>query len=206
MIIKGFLTGLVLQLAIGPVFIYVINTALQYGPATGIVAVIAVTMADYLYIILAIAGAGNLLRTNSIKNILSLLSALVLVTFGLLIIRKGIGFDITCNDALPVGVNAMSIFTSAFVLTVSNPLTIVFWTGMFTSGTIEHSSVKKDLPVFGLSAGLATPVFLSSCVIVLSFVKTMLPLPVFRYLNMMAGFIIILYGISRITGIFRNHA
>ncbi len=204
--IKGFSTGLVLQLAIGPVFIYVINAALMYGPAAGIVAVIAVTIADYLYIILAITGAGNLLRANNIKSLLSILSAVVLLIFGLLIIRKGISFDMACNVEASVSVNPVSVFTSTFILTVSNPLTIVFWTGMFTSGTIEYSFGKKDLLVFGLSAGMATPVFLASCVIVLSSVKTMLPLPVFRYLNMTAGFVITLYGISRIIGTFRNHS
>lgn len=59
--INGLLTGLILQTAIGAVFFFIINLALQRSLYDGLVAVVAVTLVDYFYISLAILGIGKLL-------------------------------------------------------------------------------------------------------------------------------------------------
>ena len=48
--VNGLLTGLVLQMAIGPVFFFIINIALQKTLYDGFAAVSAVTLVDYFYI------------------------------------------------------------------------------------------------------------------------------------------------------------
>ena len=54
--ITGLSTGLVLQLAIGPVFFFVLNISLQRTLVDGLCSVFAVTVVDYFYILLAIVG------------------------------------------------------------------------------------------------------------------------------------------------------
>jgi hypothetical protein len=54
--LKGLTTGLILQIAIGPIFFLIVNITLQKTLLNGLFAVVAVTIVDYLYIALAIAG------------------------------------------------------------------------------------------------------------------------------------------------------
>lgn len=65
---NGLLTGLILQLAVGPVFFFIINLTLQKTLLDGIVGVSAVTLVDYFYITLAIVGVGKLLENNRFKK------------------------------------------------------------------------------------------------------------------------------------------
>jgi threonine/homoserine/homoserine lactone efflux protein len=71
---NGITTGLFLQLAIGPVFFYITNLTLQRSIYDGLIAVLAVTIVDYLYITISILGIGKLLEKNKIKIILSIFS------------------------------------------------------------------------------------------------------------------------------------
>ena len=57
---NGLLTGLTLQLAIGPVFLFIANLTLQKSTLDGLAGVVAVTIVDYLYITLSILGIGRL--------------------------------------------------------------------------------------------------------------------------------------------------
>ena len=51
-IISGLLTGLFLQLAVGPVFFYIFSITIDSNYRNGLFAVLAVTLADYIYITL----------------------------------------------------------------------------------------------------------------------------------------------------------
>ncbi len=194
---QGFSTGLILQLALGPVFIFIINIALHSGLRNGISAVIAVTVVDYIYIILAILGAGRFLKRKNLYSLLTAVSSLILFLFGLLIVLKGINSDSLQNSIIADTQSGITSFTAAFILTLSNPLTIIFWTGIFTGKSIEYSFNKNELWIFGLSAGLSTLVFLGASVILFSFANRVIPLLMFRLLNIVAGLILIFYGVKR---------
>ena len=58
---NGLVTGLFLQLAVGPVFFYIINLAIQRTIFDGLLGVLAVTIVDLFYISLAFFGIGKLL-------------------------------------------------------------------------------------------------------------------------------------------------
>jgi len=83
---KGLTTGLILQAAIGPIFFFLVNVALQKTLMDGLFAVLAVVIVDYIYIALAIAGVGKLLENAKTKKILGLVSSIVLILFGLFMV------------------------------------------------------------------------------------------------------------------------
>ena len=173
-IIKGFITGSILQLAIGPVFIIILNISLQYGLLNGLFSVLGVVVVDYLYILLAIFGVGKLLEATKIKKLFSILSSSILIIFGFFLLKKGI----ILNSIEGVGLKNTSIlqsFGSTFILTISSPLTILFWTSIFTNKSIEYSLTKKELIPFGLAAGFATVVFLGLSVLILSLLNMIIP-------------------------------
>jgi threonine/homoserine/homoserine lactone efflux protein len=199
---NGLLTGLTLQLAIGPVFFYIINLTLQKTTLDGFVAVIGVTLADYVYITLAILGIGELLKKEKIKKIFGIISSIVLIIFGIYIIKSIL--DVNIQDT--VNVNSISLFSSfisTFILTISSPLTIVLFTGLFATKAVEYNYTKKELFIFGFSTGLATFIFMGISVILFSLIKGSVPLVLIQVMNIIVGSLLIGYGGLRLVKILK---
>ena len=144
----GFLTGLILQIAIGPVFFFILNISLQKSVLDGLFAVIAVTIVDYFFIALAVLGIGKLLEKSRLKLTLGVISSFVLILFGIIMI-------LSINPSNPISSpnnliesNYISSFISAFLLTISSPLTIVFWTSLFATKAIEKGYAQKPVIVY----------------------------------------------------------
>jgi len=196
--LNGFFTGLILQIAIGPVFFFILNIALQKTVMDGWVAVIAVTIVDYIFIALAVLGVGKLLEKPKIKLALGIVSSLVLVLFGIvMIVSIQPNSDIHISKDM-IDSDYLSSFISAFLLTISSPLTIVFWTSLFATKAIEMGYARDQLIFFGLAAGLATLIFLGSSVTLLSIISTSIPFVLLRILNTAVGVLLILYGVVRL--------
>ena len=200
---NGLITGLLLQLAIGPVFFFIVNLALQRTILDGFVAVLAVTIVDYFYITLAIFGVGKLLEKKKFKKIFGIVSSLVLVIFGGIIIKGIIGSDIS-TDVDTNTSNLLASFTSVFFLTISSPMTIVFFTSLFAAKTIEYNYKKRELLIFGLSTGFATFLFMGSSVILFSLIGGAIPVIVIKLLNLLVGILLIGYGTIRLAKVLKN--
>lgn len=196
--INGLTTGLILQIAIGPVFFFIINLTLQRTLLDGFAAVAAVTIVDYLYIILAIIGVGKLLENKKMKKILALVSSAVLIIFGILMLKSLFLTSNIANESIGDSNNFISSFMSAFFLTISSPLTIIFWTGLFTAKSIENNYSRNELFLFGLAAGLATVLFLGTAIVLISLLKTTIPISVVKILNFTVGIVLIIYGLGRL--------
>jgi len=202
-LLKGFTTGIILQIAIGPVFVFILNISFQFGILNGLFAVLGVTVVDYLYIILAIFGVGKFLEIKKVKQIFSIISSIVLIIFGIYLFKKGILFY--NNDQITIiRTSLWGSFMSTFILTLSSPLTILFWTSIFTNKAIEYSLNKNELVFFGLSAGLATLVFLGCSVSIFSLFNLMVPKIAFQILNIFVGLLLIGFGVLRILKDFKK--
>jgi threonine/homoserine/homoserine lactone efflux protein len=202
--LDGFIVGLLLQVAIGPVFVFILNISMQKTVLDGWFAVAAVTLVDYLYIALAILGVGKLLEKPRVKTVLGILSSLVLVLFGAMMILSATKTAVNASSDAVVTSTYLASFLSAFLLTISSPLTIVFWTSLFATKAIEKGYSKKELVPFGFAAGLATLVFLCLSVTLLSLIKASIPMIVIRILNVIVGALLITYGIIRLVKTYRQ--
>lgn len=200
-LLDGMLTGLFLQLAVGPVFFYILGITVDSDVINGFFAVLAVTLADYIFILLSLAGMGRLLETETAKRVFGLVSSVVLVIFGVMIFRTGLA-GIHTVQAAASGWTPLKSFTSCFILTLSSPLTIVFWGSIFSAKAVEKNYVRKQLVVFGLGAGASTFLFLSPAVFVLSFLKSGIPGLAVQVLNCMVGVLLAFYGITRTLKIY----
>jgi threonine/homoserine/homoserine lactone efflux protein len=195
---SGFFTGLTLQLAIGPVFLFIANLALQTSVAAGFAGVLAVTLVDFMYIGLAVFGIGRFLDDKILKKGLGFAGSFVLILLGILIIRSAVVSGIG-DFAMASGPDLLTSFMSVFLLTLFNPLTIVFFTGIFTVKTVEKNYTKNQLGWFGLGAGVATFVFMGAVVIVFSSVRGFVPLIAMQILNGAVGLVLGGYGIRGLS-------
>jgi len=197
-LLNGFLTGLILQIAIGPVFFFILNISLQKTALDGLFAILAVTLVDYIFIALAVLGVGTLLERPKIKLVSGIIGSLVLIIFGIVMILSiSQNSNVDISNSI-IESNYTASFISAFLLTISSPLTIVFWTSLFATKAIEKGYAQKQLIFFGLAAGLATLVFLGSSVTLLSIIRAAIPLALLRISNAAVGLLLVVYGVIRL--------
>ncbi len=197
---NGLATGLVLQLAVGPVFFFIINIALQKSFFDGLAGVLAVTIVDYFYITLAIFGIGKLLENKKVKKVFGIISSIILIIFGIFIIKEIVSSDIS-TSVITSSTNLLSSFVSVFLLTISSPMTIVFFTSIFTTKALEYNYTKKELLIFGFGTGLATFLFMGTSVVLFSLIKGGVPLLLIQILNIAVGCLLIGYGGIRLIKI-----
>lgn len=204
--ISGIKTGLFLQLAIGPVFFYVVGISIESNFTNSLLAVLAVTIADYIYIALSIIGIGKLLQKERIKRNFGLLSSIILMLFGIMFLYKGLGHISQPQQISPFAWTPLNSFMSAFILTISSPLTIVFWSSIFSAKAIENNYRRNALFLFGVGAGSATFIFLSLAMAVLAILKTNIPDLMVQIMNCLVGLILIYYGVMRSITFIKGHS
>ena len=200
---EGLATGLILQLAIGPIFLFITNLTLQKTLSDGLAAVLGATVADYFYITLAILGIGKFLEKEKWRKIFGIFGALALIVFGVFIFKNG------WAGSAPSAASPDSLFSSfvtTLFLTMASPLTIVFWTSIFVSKAVEYNFTRRELWFFGLSAGLSTIVFIGTTVILLSVVKTAIPFLLVKALNWAVGCLLVAYGGMRLGKLLKKPA
>lgn len=199
---NGLLTGLALQLAIGPVFFYIINIALQKTILHGLVGAFAVALIDFSYVALAILGIGKILENKKIGRIFGIVSSLVLVIFGLLIIKSITNINISYK--VLGSMSLLSSFISVLLLTISNPITIVLYTGILGTKGIEKNYTKRELFIFGFGIGMATFIFMSVSVVLFSLIKGSVSILLIQIMNLIVGCLLIGYGGIKLVKIFKN--
>ena len=191
--LSGLKFGMLLQIAVGPMCLMVFNTAKNTGFLTALSLILAITLVDAIYITLAGLGASKLLKGQRRTKILKMIGAFVLVFFGLSIILNVAGINVI--PGLNLTPTATSIFVQGLILTLSNPLTIVFWTGVLVDKIIEDKLKNKQLIIFSFGLVSATLLFLSGVAIIGRTLSTFIPTMISDVLNILVGLLIIFFGI-----------
>lgn len=188
MLLKGFHFGMVLQLAIGPMCMFILQTSAAHGFAAGEAGVLATACIDALEISLAIAGVAGLLERNKRAAVaMRIFGVAVLVLYGIVSIASAIlGSGATGVSILSSG-GLAETFARAIVLTLSDPLTIVFWAGVFSSKIASEHLSKHDVRIFGCGCVTATLSFLTLVALTGSAVQPLISDGAVRILNAVVG-------------------
>lgn len=196
MIYKGFRFGMILQLAVGPMCLMVFNTSTTHGFWVGLSLVLAISLVDGLYITLSGLGIAATINKEKVKSTIKILGCIVLVLFGTNTITGAFGFSLLPDLKLFSNATNQNIFIQGILLTASNPLTIIFWGGVFSTQVVENSFSKKQLIFFGFGCILATLFFLTIVSFLGSILSGFLPQTIVKILNVAVGIILIYFGIK----------
>ncbi|WAA09397.1 LysE family transporter [Fervidibacillus albus] len=196
MIYKGIKFGLLLQLAIGPICLFVFQTAVSNGLRSALLGVFGVAIVDALFILVAIWGVGSLInRHRHIKTSMKIFGAFVLMLFGFNTLSDA--FHISFLPSLSLStIHITNIFYKMMILTFSNPLTIVFWTGVFSVKVTEENMSQNKLYLFGLGAVIATLLFLTVISIVGHALAIAISAPLLTMMNVTVALFLIGFGIK----------
>lgn len=193
MLYKGFLFGLTLQIAVGPVFFAVLNRALQYGFQSALAMTAGVALADAIYIAVSFTGINTLLMVPAVSKLMAYLAAAVLIIISLSYFH---------STSLPDGstynpvIAKRSSFTLGLKLTLSNPLTIVFW-GCTFGGLMASSHMSRlELMFFAIGCVLSTLVFLSTASLLSQPLKQLLKPRALQVMNYLVGLFLVGFAIK----------
>jgi threonine/homoserine/homoserine lactone efflux protein len=153
---QGLGFGLTLQLSVGPVFIAVLHQSLGRGFRSAFWMALGVTLVDAAYILASLAGVATLMQIELIRQMLKIGGALILIYFAWKHVRNAGGGivqqEMTDGDSFWYGVN----------ITMTSPLTILFWAGVFGSLIASRSPMDWSYILsFSLGCLAATLLFLS---------------------------------------------
>ena len=190
----GLRFGMLLQLAIGPMCLLVFNSAQSAGLLPALSLVLAIALVDAFYIALAALGAGKILANRKADHAVRIVGGCVLALFGLHIALSAFGIGLL--PGLHIQTTARSLFVQGLILTLSNPLTIVFWGSVLTAKIVEDGLRKRELAVFSLGAVSATLLFLTAVAILGTVLGSFIPEPVSAALNVAVGLLIIYFGVK----------
>lgn len=195
MILKGLKFGMLLQLAIGPMAMMVFNTSTAYGFMFSLRLVLAIALVDALYINFSSFGAAALIKKSRIEKVVKLIGCFVLVLFGINTLSNVLTFSFFPDISLFSYTSSENLFVQGLLLTASNPLTILFWSSLFSTQMIENEWNKQQLLLFSVGSVSATLIFLTFIALMGSLLIRFLPDIIIQLLNVTVGIALILFGI-----------
>jgi threonine/homoserine/homoserine lactone efflux protein len=196
MLYKGLKFGMILQLAIGPICLLVFNTSIANGLASTLLLIVAITAVDAFFIALASVGIAAFINKPKIKKSIQLIGCAVLVLFGLDILFGAFEIALFPSFSFFSDVSNTSLIVQGIVLTASNPLTIIFWGGVFAAQISKNNFDKKQLVIFGAGCALSTLLFLIFIAVLGVFAGKLLPSLIIRILNVTVGVGLIFFGLK----------
>ena len=198
MLFKGLKFGMMLQLAIGPVCMFIFNLGSNKGFVSAETAVVAVTLVDAIFVLLAILGISSFIQNERVQKMFKIFGALIVAYFGASIISGVLGLNIMPDINLFAGQKSSSSFINGFLLTASNPLTILFWTGVFSTKISEEKLKRREVHLFAIGAILATLLFLSVISFVGSITQIFASEFIIKLLNILVGIVLIYFAFTKI--------
>ncbi len=196
MLFKGFRFGMLLQLAVGPVALFIFQMAALSGVQAAYTGVMGAVLVDSIFIVAAIMGIGAIIEKRQAAFILKVFGALILIVFGLSTLLGIFGFSFIPSLNLAQSADTGTVFQRAVLITASSPLTILFWAGVFSAKVAEAKMVRHEIYIFGIGALLSTIFFLSVVVIFGNFSGRFLPDFAILLMNAIVGLLLIFFGVK----------
>ena len=185
-LVKGAILGFVIAAPVGPIGILCIRRTLAHGRWIGFVSGLGAATADGLYGLMAALGL-TALTSFLIEqlNILQALGGLFLCYLAVNIIRAPAVHEPVVSD----GSYAWRAYGSTFALTLTNPMTILSFIGIFSGLALPDAHL---LLVIGVVIGSALWWFVLS--LLASMMQARLNTKGIRYINYASGCILLLFG------------
>jgi len=193
-IFQGLIIGILVSIPMGPIGVMCIQRTLHQGRTSGLVSGIGAATADSAFA--AIAGFGLTFISDFFKDhqkTIMILGALVLMFFGFKLF-----FTNAINQVRRQKLNKTNYFTdfiSVFFLTLSNPITIIFFGVMFAGlGVVKDDTSQVGVLIGGIFLGaIGYWLLLSSLV---NYFRKYFRLRIIFWINKIAGILIVLFGVA----------
>ena len=195
--LNGVIMGLSIAAPVGPIGVLCIHRTLVQGLIAGLISGLGAATADAIYG--CIAGLGLTFVSNFLVSQqiwLRFIGGLFLSYLGLKILLT----KPTKQSVLVTDNDLMNAFTSTFLLTITNPMTIIAFMAIFAGwGSINGNYVSASILVLGIFIGSALWWFILSSSV--SLFRKRFNSYGLRWINWISGTIIIGFGWFILVGV-----
>ena len=133
-LLAGFGAGFMVSMQLGPMSLFLIRSTLRGTLAIGLAIGAGIAIVDALYATAGAAGAAPVLSIDSVRTVLGLVGAVVLIALGVRTLwsafRVRLGGESDSEVASP-----RRAFATSLAATASNPLTIASWAAVFAAAS-----------------------------------------------------------------------
>ncbi|MGD8472803.1 MAG: LysE family transporter [Anaerolineae bacterium] len=194
--VQGVGFGLVLQISVGPVCIAVLHKGIDQGFRHAFAMSWGAALVDALYIAFSVVSVSALLQFQSARIIIGLGGAVLLLIFGLRYLRIPAGDNRTQHRSE----SPLRSFAFGVVLTLTNPLTILFWAGVLGAMMSTHT-FGRPWGVFYFATGCvtATLLFLTAVALAGNYLEPLLTPRRSLWLNRAVGLLLIGFALKLST-------
>ncbi len=148
--LQVFLFGITLALAIGPIALLIMNTALRDGPKAGIHCALGATTADFLFALAAFSASAVIAPIlTAHQHVLGTVAAFVLIVLGGHLLWRSWRPKQTARAASP-----QRHYWSTLLLTIINPLTVLAFAGLALQWQQQLTAV--DIVLLAITAALGS--------------------------------------------------
>lgn len=202
LLLRGGAIGLAISAPVGPIGVLCIQRTLAKGRIVGLVTGLGAATADAVYG--AIAALGIAFIAEALidqQELLRLVGGGLLIFLG---VRTFVSKPV--EESAPGGKNGLgSSYASTFILTLTNPITIIFFAAIFAGmggSATEVSFLSVGPLVLGVFLGSALWWFLLSGGV--SLLRDRVTPVSLRWINRASGVVIALFGVSAIISSFTS--
>lgn len=193
--IKGIIIGLSASVPLGPIGLICIQKTLNNKRTNGIVAGTGAALADTFFAVVAAFGI------SAVHNFIETQQLFLRISGGIILIFLGFKFLLT-NPAIQIrkkrnkNNNLWADFASVFLLTLSNPLTVVIFGAIFAGfGIIPKESRWLDVIMLISGVFIGAMIWWISLVNIINLFRKKFRLRRLWWMNKIMGVIIIVFGL-----------
>ena len=194
-LLQNILLGLTLAAPIGPVNLEIIKRGLNSGFKQAFFTGTGAMCADTTYLILIFFGLTSFLNIDFMKILLGMAGSFILIYLGLINVKEF--FRKTAIVENQPRLIFKSPFVTGYVLAISSPMTIVWWTGVFgallASQTNAQTSLSAFLSCLSILLGCFLWVFFLAAA--LHWGKKIVNEKIVGFISLAAGISLVLFGI-----------
>lgn len=150
---KSLLIGYSGAMMPGPLLTYTVDKSIKSGPVTGVLISIGHSLLELVIVILLLSGAGIFLGTEAAQMVIGFLGGIVLVYFGINMIKDAYQNNISINIDAKTKKESRNLIAGGIIVSVSNPYFLFWWAivglGLLLSAYTSFGIIGVILFYFG---------------------------------------------------------
>ncbi|HNV96226.1 MAG TPA: LysE family transporter [Bacteroidales bacterium] len=202
LLIKGIIIGLSASIPLGPVGLVCIQKTLNSKTRNGVIAGAGAAMADTFFAVVAAFGI------SAVHNFIETQQLFLRLAGGIILLFLGLKFFLT-NPAIQIRKqrnktnNLWADFVSVFLLTLSNPITVVVFGAVFAGfGIIPKESSWFDMIMLVSGVFSGAMLWWISLVYIINMFRKKFRLRRLWWMNKIMGVVITLFGLFALVSAF----
>jgi threonine/homoserine/homoserine lactone efflux protein len=193
-LLQNILLGLTLAAPIGPVNLEIIKRGLNSGFKQAVLTGTGAMSADATYLILIFFGLTAFLNIAFMKIFLGIAGSIILIYLGALSVKDF--FHTTKSNRKSPQHLFKNSYVTGYVLAISSPMTIVWWTGVFGALLASQTNSPTNISAFFscLSILLGCFLWVFSLAVALHFGRKYVTEKTTGFISLIAGVFLIGFG------------